>query len=66
MELLGADRLGGETIRRGVDVLGELADVAQIPIDGVGGVVANLHVFEQALPSGGQRADALHEPTPCV
>src|SRR5215831_12219247 len=50
MELIGADMLGVETIGRGVEVLSELANVAQIPIDGVGGVVANLHVFEHALP----------------
>jgi hypothetical protein len=42
--------LGVEMIGRGVEILGELGDVAQIPVDGVGRVVANLHVFEHALP----------------
>src|SRR5712671_6730081 len=37
------------TIGRGVEMLGELGDVAQIPVDGVGRVVANLHVFEHTL-----------------
>jgi hypothetical protein len=49
MELIGADMLGVETIGRGMEMLGELGDVAQIPVDGVGRVVANLHVFEHAL-----------------
>src|SRR5215471_13026219 len=50
MELIGADVLSTEAIRRGVEVLGELRDVAQIAIDGVRRVVTNLHVFEHALP----------------
>jgi hypothetical protein len=33
-----------------VEVLGELSDVAQIAIDSVRRVVANLHVFAHALP----------------
>ena len=44
----GADVLGAEAVRRGMEVLGELGDVAQVAINGVGGVVANLHVFEHA------------------
>jgi hypothetical protein len=50
MELIGADVLSTEAIRRGVEVLGELSDVAQIAIDGVRRVVANLYVFAHALP----------------
>ena len=38
------------TIRRGAKVFGELGRVAQIAVDGMGRVVANLHVFEHALP----------------
>ncbi len=49
MELIGADVLGAEAVRRGAEVLGELGDVAQIAIDRVGRVVANLQVFEHAL-----------------
>jgi hypothetical protein len=48
VELVGADVLGTEAIRGGAKVLGELGDVAEIAIDGVGRVVANLHVFEHA------------------
>jgi WD40 repeat protein len=50
MELIGADVLGAEAIGRGMEVLGELGHIAQIAINRVGRVVANLHVFEQALP----------------
>jgi len=46
VELVGADVRGSQAIRRGATVLGELGDVAQIPIDRVGRVVAYLHVFE--------------------
>jgi len=49
MELIGADVLGAETIRGGVKVLRELGDVAQIPVDRVGRVVANRRVG-QAIP----------------
>jgi hypothetical protein len=63
--VVGADRLGVETIGRGVEMLGEWGDVAQIPGDGVGRVVANMHVFAHALTYGGHRADDLHETTPC-
>jgi hypothetical protein len=48
MELIGADVLGIEQVRRGPKVFGKLGDGAQIPVDRVGGVVANLHVFEHA------------------
>src|SRR5207244_2148193 len=48
MELIGADVLGSQAIRRGAKVLGELGDVAQIAINRVGRVVAYLHVFEHA------------------
>src|SRR5262249_21021957 len=50
VELVGADVLGSQAIRRGGEVLGELSRVAQIAIDGVGRVVAYLHVFEHASP----------------
>jgi len=36
VELVGADVLGSQAIRRGAKVLGELGDVAQIAIDRVG------------------------------
>jgi len=49
MELAGADVLGAEVIGRGVEVLGELGDRAQIGVDGMGRVVANLQIFEHAL-----------------
>ena len=49
MKLIGADVLHVEAIRRGVEMLGELGDVAEIAIDGMGLVVADLHVFEHAL-----------------
>jgi hypothetical protein len=42
MELIGADVLGAEAIGRGAEVLGELGHRAQIRVDGVGRVVANL------------------------
>jgi hypothetical protein len=48
MELIGADVLGSQAIRRGAKVLGELGHVAQIAVDGVGRVVANRHVVEHA------------------
>jgi len=48
-ELVGADVLGAEAIGRCVEVFGELGDRAQIGVDGVGRVVAYLHVFEHAL-----------------
>src|SRR5207247_8161041 len=48
VELVGADVLGSQAIRRGAKVLGELGEVAQIPIDRVKRVVAYLHVFEHA------------------
>ena len=38
-----------------VKVLGELGDTAQIGVKGVGRVVADLQVFEHALPKGGHR-----------
>src|SRR4030095_13517466 len=41
VELIGADVLGSQTIRRGAKVLGKLGDIAQIPIDRVGRVVAD-------------------------
>jgi len=50
MELIGTDVLGSQAIRRGAKVLGKLGDVAQIAIDRVGRVVADLHVFEHASP----------------
>jgi len=49
MEVGGTDMLGVETIGRGVEMLGALGDVAQIPVDGVGRVVANGHVFAHTL-----------------
>jgi hypothetical protein len=48
MELRGADVLSAEAIRRDVEVCGALGHVAQIPIDGVGRVVANRPIFEHA------------------
>ncbi len=48
MELIGADVLGAELIREDAKAFGELGDIAQIAVDGVGRVVANLHVFEYA------------------
>jgi hypothetical protein len=49
MELIGADVLGAEVVGRGVEVLGKLCHIAQIAIDGMGRVVANLQVFEHPL-----------------
>jgi hypothetical protein len=39
-----------QAIRRGAKVLGELGDVAQIAMDRVGRVVADLHVCTHTLP----------------
>ena len=50
MEEIGPDMLGSEAIRGGVEMLGEPGDIAEIAVDGVGREVANLHVFEHALP----------------
>ena len=66
VELIGADVLGSQAIRRGAKVLRELGDVTQIPIDRVGRVVAYLQVFEHASTQGGHGADDLHEVTPRV
>jgi hypothetical protein len=49
MKLIGADMLGSEKIWGGIEILGELADIAQIAVDGMGREVANPHVFEHAL-----------------
>ncbi len=49
MQLIGADMLGSELIGGGLKVLGELGDIADITVDGVGREVANLHVFEHAF-----------------
>jgi len=48
VELIGVDVLVSQAIRRGAKVLGKLGDVTQIPIDCMGRVVADLHVFEHA------------------
>ena len=56
MAVTGADMRGVAVIRPGVVGLGELGDITQRPIDGVGGVVLNLHVLEPALTYGGQGA----------
>jgi hypothetical protein len=47
-------------------VFGELGDVAEIPVNRVGRVVPDLHVFEHAFAQGGHGAVDLHEATPCV
>src|SRR5438132_7427984 len=46
MELIGADVFRTEAIGCGAKVLGELGHIAQIPIDGAGGIVADRPVFE--------------------
>jgi hypothetical protein len=45
MEEIGPDMLRSEAIRGGAKILGELAHIAQIAVDGVGREVANLHVM---------------------
>ena len=66
VELGGADGLGSQASRRGAKVLGALGDVAPIPSDRVGRVVASLPVFEQASTSERHGADDRHDVTPRV
>ena len=52
MELVLAGVLGSQVLGRAPEVPGELGHVADVALDGLGGIVTQLHVFDQPLSQG--------------